>query len=122
VLHRRLTARIGNLQHGGAYHASERAITVSLQRRTHPLGARALYLGNTDYRIHGTNDPTTIGKHVSSGCIRLRNADVIDLYNRVGIGAKVIVLPNDLRSVSVEGAHSGTTAGGTSARPVAYRP
>ena len=87
-----------------------------------PLGARALYLGNTDYRIHGTNDPTTIGKHVSSGCIRLRNADVIDLYNRVGIGAKVIVLPNDLRSVSVEGAHSATTADGTSARPVAYRP
>ncbi len=84
-----------------------------------PLGARALYLGNTDYRIHGTNDPATIGKHVSSGCIRLRNADVIDLYNRVGIGTKVIVLPNDPRSVSVEGAH---TAGGTSARPVAYRP
>jgi lipoprotein-anchoring transpeptidase ErfK/SrfK len=62
-----------------------------------PLGARALYLGNTDYRIHGTNDPTTIGKHVSSGCIRLRNADVIDLYQRVGVGTKVIVLPNDQR-------------------------
>ena len=60
-----------------------------------PLGARALYLGNTDYRIHGTNDPSTIGKHVSSGCIRLQNADVIDLYNRVGIGTKVVVLPND---------------------------
>jgi lipoprotein-anchoring transpeptidase ErfK/SrfK len=60
-----------------------------------PLGARALYLGNTDYRIHGTNDATTIGKHVSSGCIRLQNADVIDLYNRVGIGTKVVVLPND---------------------------
>ena len=59
-----------------------------------PLGARALYLGNTDYRIHGTNDPTTIGKHVSSGCIRLRNEDVIDLYSRVDIGTKVIVLPN----------------------------
>jgi len=59
-----------------------------------PLGARALYLGNTDYRIHGTNDPTTIGKHVSSGCIRLQNADVIDLFNRVGIGTKVVVLPN----------------------------
>lgn len=62
-----------------------------------PLGARALYLGNTDYRIHGTNDPSTIGKHVSSGCIRLRNVDVIDLYQRVGVGAKVIVLPNDQR-------------------------
>ncbi len=57
-----------------------------------PLGARALYLGNTDYRIHGTNDPSSIGKHMSSGCIRLLNADVIDLYNRVGIGAKVVVL------------------------------
>lgn len=66
-----------------------------------PLGARALYLGNTDYRIHGTNDPTTIGKHVSSGCIRLENADVIDLYSRVGVGAKVIVLPNGQRSAAL---------------------
>jgi lipoprotein-anchoring transpeptidase ErfK/SrfK len=63
-----------------------------------PLGARAMYLGNTDYRIHGTNDPTTIGKHVSSGCIRLQNADVTDLYQRVGIGTKVVVLPNDGRA------------------------
>jgi lipoprotein-anchoring transpeptidase ErfK/SrfK len=62
-----------------------------------PLGARALYLGNTDYRIHGTNDPTSIGKHMSSGCIRLLNADIIDLYSRVNIGTKVIVLP-DARS------------------------
>ena len=59
-----------------------------------PLGARALYLGNTDYRIHGTNDPSSIGKHMSSGCIRLLNADIIDLYNRVGIGTRVIVLPD----------------------------
>jgi lipoprotein-anchoring transpeptidase ErfK/SrfK len=59
-----------------------------------PLGARAMYLGNTDYRIHGTNDPTSIGKHMSSGCIRLLNEDVIDLYDRVGLGAKVIVLPD----------------------------
>jgi lipoprotein-anchoring transpeptidase ErfK/SrfK len=58
-----------------------------------PLGARAMYLGGTVYRIHGTNDPTTIGKHVSSGCIRLTNADVTDLYNRVQVGAKVVVLP-----------------------------
>ena len=58
-----------------------------------PLGARAMYLGSTEYRIHGTNDPTTIGKHVSSGCIRLTNDDVSDLYNRVQVGAKVIVLP-----------------------------
>jgi lipoprotein-anchoring transpeptidase ErfK/SrfK len=58
-----------------------------------PLGARAMYLGGTVYRIHGTNDPTTIGKHVSSGCIRLTNEDVEDLYSRVQVGAKVIVLP-----------------------------
>jgi lipoprotein-anchoring transpeptidase ErfK/SrfK len=58
-----------------------------------PLGARAMYLGGSEYRIHGTNDPNTIGKHVSSGCIRLTNADVEDLYSRVQVGAKVIVLP-----------------------------
>jgi lipoprotein-anchoring transpeptidase ErfK/SrfK len=58
-----------------------------------PLGARALYIGGTEYRIHGTNDPSTIGKHVSSGCIRLSNADIIDLFSRAKIGAKVIVLP-----------------------------
>ena len=58
-----------------------------------PLGARAMYLGSSVYRIHGTNDPSTIGKFVSSGCIRLTNEDVIDLYNRVQIGAKVVVLP-----------------------------
>lgn len=58
-----------------------------------PLGARAMYIGNTMYRIHGTNDPTTIGQNVSSGCIRLTNEDVIDLYSRVQVGAKVIVLP-----------------------------
>jgi len=56
-----------------------------------PLGARALYLGSTIYRIHGTADPQTIGKAVSSGCIRLRNEDVMDLYERVGVGTKVIV-------------------------------
>jgi lipoprotein-anchoring transpeptidase ErfK/SrfK len=67
-----------------------------------PLGARALYLGNTDYRIHGTNDPTSIGKHVSSGCIRMQDADVTDLYQRVGIGTKVVVLPGDQRRVSAD--------------------
>ncbi len=66
-----------------------------------PLGARALYLGNTDYRIHGTNDPTTIGKRVSSGCIRLQNADVEDLYERVGVGTKVVVLPGNQQSASI---------------------
>jgi lipoprotein-anchoring transpeptidase ErfK/SrfK len=60
-----------------------------------PLGARAMYIGGTEYRIHGTNDPTTIGKHVSSGCIRLTNDNAIDLYNRVKIGTKVIVLPQN---------------------------
>ena len=58
-----------------------------------PLGARAMYLGGTVYRIHGTNAPETIGKHVSSGCIRLTNDDVSDLYSRVNVGTKVIVLP-----------------------------
>jgi lipoprotein-anchoring transpeptidase ErfK/SrfK len=57
-----------------------------------PLGARALYIGSTLYRIHGTNQPWTIGTDISSGCIRMTNADVIDLYSRVQIGAKVIVL------------------------------
>src|ERR1700761_6032670 len=57
-----------------------------------PLGARALYLGSSDYRIHGTNDLASIGTQVSSGCLRLRNADIIDLYRRVSIGTKVIVL------------------------------
>lgn len=56
-----------------------------------PLGARALYLGGTEYRIHGTAQPWTIGQAVSSGCIRLTNEDVIDLYGRARIGAKVIV-------------------------------
>jgi lipoprotein-anchoring transpeptidase ErfK/SrfK len=59
-----------------------------------PLGARAMYLGNTVYRIHGTNAPETIGQKVSSGCIRMLNADVIDLYNRVDVGTKIIVLPD----------------------------
>jgi lipoprotein-anchoring transpeptidase ErfK/SrfK len=57
-----------------------------------PLGARAMYLGSSIYRIHGTNQPWTIGKAVSSGCIRMRNEDVVDLYERVKIGAKVIVI------------------------------
>jgi lipoprotein-anchoring transpeptidase ErfK/SrfK len=57
-----------------------------------PLGARALYLGSTLYRIHGSNEPWTIGTNVSSGCIRMRNADVIDLYERVKVGTRVVVL------------------------------
>jgi len=58
-----------------------------------PLGARAMYLGGTIYRIHGTNAPETIGTRVSSGCLRLTNEDVKDLYSRVNVGTKVIVLP-----------------------------
>ncbi len=58
-----------------------------------PLGARALYLGKTIYRIHGTNQPSTIGTFVSSGCIRLTNEDVMDLYSRVKVGSRVVVLP-----------------------------
>ncbi|HEY4773846.1 MAG TPA: L,D-transpeptidase [Xanthobacteraceae bacterium] len=57
-----------------------------------PLGARALYLGSSLYRIHGSNEPWTIGTQVSSGCIRMRNEDVIDLYQRVDVGTKVVVI------------------------------
>lgn len=56
-----------------------------------PLGARALYLGSTLYRIHGSNEPETIGQAVSSGCFRMTNEDVVDLYSRVPVGAMVIV-------------------------------
>ena len=65
---------------------------------TNPLGARAMYLGNTIYRIHGTNAPSTIGQRVSSGCIRLVNEDVIDLASRVNVGTKVVVLNGDYRA------------------------
>ena len=68
---------------------------------TNPLGARALYLGNTVYRIHGTNQPSTIGTFVSSGCIRLTNTDIEDLFSRVSVGTRVVVLP---------GAMSGTAS------------
>jgi lipoprotein-anchoring transpeptidase ErfK/SrfK len=59
---------------------------------TNPLGARAMYLGSTLYRIHGSNEPETIGRAVSSGCIRMLNEDVVDLYQRVKIGTRVVVL------------------------------
>ena len=58
-----------------------------------PLGARAMYLGGTIYRIHGTNQPSTIGRQISSGCIRMVNDDIVDLYRRVNVGAKVVGLP-----------------------------
>jgi lipoprotein-anchoring transpeptidase ErfK/SrfK len=57
-----------------------------------PRGARALYLGSSMYRIHGSNEPETIGYAVSSGCIRMTNADIVDLYNRTRVGTKVMVL------------------------------
>jgi lipoprotein-anchoring transpeptidase ErfK/SrfK len=71
-----------------------------------PLGARAMYLGGTVYRIHGTNAPGTIGTHVSSGCIRLTNEDVADLYSRVNVGTKVIVLPMERRADNADGKRS----------------
>jgi lipoprotein-anchoring transpeptidase ErfK/SrfK len=67
-----------------------------------PLGARAMYLGETKYRIHGTNDPTTIGKKVSSGCVRLTNEDVIDLYGRTNLGTKVVVLADTMPRLRIE--------------------
>jgi lipoprotein-anchoring transpeptidase ErfK/SrfK len=65
-----------------------------------PLGARAMYLNGTVYRIHGTNAPETIGKQVSSGCIRMLNNDVIDLYGRAQVGTKVVVLPMERRHLA----------------------
>jgi lipoprotein-anchoring transpeptidase ErfK/SrfK len=67
-----------------------------------PLGARAMYLSGTVYRIHGTNKPTSIGTHVSSGCIRMLNADVTDLYERTHLGTKVVVLPMTAQRVAQE--------------------
>jgi lipoprotein-anchoring transpeptidase ErfK/SrfK len=67
-----------------------------------PLGARALYLGKTVYRIHGTNQPSTIGQYVSSGCIRLLNEDIEDLYGRVNVGTRVVVLPGRRPAASAQ--------------------
>ncbi len=72
-----------------------------------PLGARALYLGKTLYRIHGTNQPSTIGSFVSSGCIRLTNRDIEDLYSRVQVGTRVVVLPGNKTSETASAAPSG---------------
>jgi len=87
-----------------------------------PLGARAMYLGNSVYRIHGTNDPSTIGKFVSSGCIRLTNEDVADLFSRVEVGAKVVVLPKHAPVMARGGdsrTHISVRPIGTPPRPVA---
>ncbi len=77
-----------------------------------PLGARALYLGNTLYRIHGTNQPSTIGKTVSSGCIRLLNEDIEDLYSRVQVGTRVVVLPGKAPEHLVSTAPQGSAQSG----------
>jgi lipoprotein-anchoring transpeptidase ErfK/SrfK len=79
-----------------------------------PLGARALYLGNTLYRIHGTNQPSTIGSFVSSGCIRLLNEDIEDLFARVQVGTRVVVLPG--------GKPPGPTAANAAAPPAGNAP
>jgi lipoprotein-anchoring transpeptidase ErfK/SrfK len=82
-----------------------------------PLGARALYLGHTLYRIHGTNQPSTIGQTVSSGCIRLLNQDIEDLYSRVQVGSRVVVLPGrPPETVASTGA--GTAAGAGQPGPI----
>ncbi|WP_407184392.1 L,D-transpeptidase [Bradyrhizobium centrosematis] len=87
-----------------------------------PLGARAMYLGETEYRIHGTNKPDTIGKRVSSGCIRLTNEDVVDLYERVKVGAKVIVLPPTAARKPSQGAPSDAASRSPDPVPPSNRP
>jgi lipoprotein-anchoring transpeptidase ErfK/SrfK len=83
-----------------------------------PLGARAMYLGTSQYRIHGTNDPSTIGKFVSSGCVRLINEDVTDLFSRVDVGTRVVVLPKNAPVM----ARGGDSRSGLTARPVGAHP
>jgi lipoprotein-anchoring transpeptidase ErfK/SrfK len=87
-----------------------------------PLGARAMYLGGTVYRIHGTNDPSTIGKFVSSGCIRLTNEDVSDLFSRVNVGTKVVVLPKSGAPRFEAHGPSAPHAVSTTTRPPASTP
>ncbi|WP_342724779.1 L,D-transpeptidase [Bradyrhizobium sp. B097] len=85
-----------------------------------PLGARAMYLGSSEYRIHGTNDPSTIGKFVSSGCIRLTNEDVSDLFSRVDVGTKVVVLPKNGPHLAAR--ELGPTTTQISVRPAPMQP
>src|SRR5262249_39008202 len=88
-----------------------------------PLGARAMYLGSTVYRIHGTNQPSTIGKFVSSGCIGMLNEDVSDLFERAKVGTRVVVMPGGpppgTATPSAQPAPGTTTA---SAAPVGALP
>jgi lipoprotein-anchoring transpeptidase ErfK/SrfK len=88
---------------------------------TNPLGARALYLGKTIYRIHGTNQPSTIGTFVSSGCIRLTNEDVMDLYTRVKVGTRVVVLPGKPPATAAA-TTPPATAGAPPAAPTSVAP
>jgi lipoprotein-anchoring transpeptidase ErfK/SrfK len=86
-----------------------------------PLGARAMYLGSSEYRIHGTNNPSTIGTFVSSGCIRLTNEDVADLFSRVDVGTKVVVMPKNaahLEARTIVGAAAARPAPPVQTRPV----
>jgi hypothetical protein len=88
-----------------------------------PLGARALYLGSTLYRIHGTNQPSTIGSFVSSGCIRLLNEDIEDLYSRVQTGTRVVVLPGKApEHVANTGAQPAPAAAAPPAAPTSITP
>jgi lipoprotein-anchoring transpeptidase ErfK/SrfK len=84
-----------------------------------PLGARAMYLGSSEYRIHGTNDPTTIGKFVSSGCIRLTNEDVRDLFSRVDVGTRVVVLPKSGPHLAARAIGAGRLEATITVRPAA---
>jgi hypothetical protein len=86
-----------------------------------PLGARALYLGKTIYRIHGTNQPSTIGTFVSSGCIRLTNEDVMDLYTRIKVGTRVVVLPGKPPATAAA-TTPPATAGAPPAAPTSVAP
>jgi lipoprotein-anchoring transpeptidase ErfK/SrfK len=86
-----------------------------------PLGARAMYLGTSEYRIHGTNDPSTIGKFVSSGCIRLTNEDVTDLFSRVDVGTKVVMLPKNSPRFEAKGTITVRPTAAVAPRPVAVR-
>src|SRR6202521_4453612 len=84
-----------------------------------PLGARAMYLGSSVYRIHGTNDPSTIGKSVSAGCIRLTNDDVADLFSRVNVGTRVVVLPKNSPRLEARGMEARRTI---TVRPTTAQP
>jgi hypothetical protein len=92
-----------------------------------PLGARAMYLGSTVYRIHGTNQPSTIGKFVSSGCIGMLNDDVSDLFDRVKVGTRVVVMPGNppasmASAQPVPGPNAGSQSGQVSAVPGGNQP